>query len=278
VVVKDPHLSPPGAPTTVPPRAVVWHDLECGGYRADLPLWRELAGSSRGAGTSDPILDVGAGTGRVALELARAGHRLTALDLDGELLEALSGRAPSAEIEVVRGDARTFELGRGDFGLCLAPMQTVQLLDGPDGRLAFLRRAQAHLRPGGLLACAIVTDFEPFDCADGEGGPDAESVRLEGDLYVSRALRVSLEEHRVVIERERRVLPGTPPWTGMAALGRHRTGGRAGDVERNVIVLDRVSVEQLESEALEAGLRPAPARSIAATAEHLGSVVVMLHA
>ncbi len=42
--------------------AVVWHDIECSAYRADLPLWRELA-----AEYGDPILDVGAGTGRVAL-------------------------------------------------------------------------------------------------------------------------------------------------------------------------------------------------------------------
>jgi hypothetical protein len=50
---------------------VVWHDLECGAYRADLPLWRELAARAR---FGSPILDVGAGTGRVALDLARAGH------------------------------------------------------------------------------------------------------------------------------------------------------------------------------------------------------------
>ena len=28
------------------PSAVIWHDLECGSYRADLPLWRELAGDA----------------------------------------------------------------------------------------------------------------------------------------------------------------------------------------------------------------------------------------
>ncbi len=55
-------------------RAVVWHDLECGGYSADLPLWRELAARcavSAGA----RVLDLGAGTGRVSLDLARAGHQ-----------------------------------------------------------------------------------------------------------------------------------------------------------------------------------------------------------
>jgi hypothetical protein len=36
-----------------------WHDLECGAYAEDLPLWRMLAGTVGG-----PVLDVGAGTGR----------------------------------------------------------------------------------------------------------------------------------------------------------------------------------------------------------------------
>ena len=44
----------------------IWHDLECGGYDVDLPLWRELARRAR----PGPVLDVGAGTGRVALDLA----------------------------------------------------------------------------------------------------------------------------------------------------------------------------------------------------------------
>ena len=49
--------------------AVIWHDVECGGYRADLPYWVALARAHGG-----PVLDIGAGTGRVALALARDGH------------------------------------------------------------------------------------------------------------------------------------------------------------------------------------------------------------
>ena len=66
---------------------VVWHDVECGRYDADLTLWIELAREAGG-----PVLDVGAGTGRVALPLARAGHEVTALDRDAELLAAEAER------------------------------------------------------------------------------------------------------------------------------------------------------------------------------------------
>ena len=67
---------------------VVWHDVECGAYDADLPLWRELAREA-----PDGVLDVGAGTGRVALDLARHGFAVTALDREPELL-ALQREAP----------------------------------------------------------------------------------------------------------------------------------------------------------------------------------------
>ena len=52
---------------------VIWHDLECGGYVEDLPLWRELAGDG-------PVLDLGCGTGRVALDLAARGVPVVGLD------------------------------------------------------------------------------------------------------------------------------------------------------------------------------------------------------
>jgi SAM-dependent methyltransferase len=248
-----------------PTPRVIWHDIECGAYRADLTLWRQLAEGEVPEPGSAPILEVGAGTGRVALELLHAGHRVTALDLDAELLLALRGRAGKMEVETVCADARTFDLGRESFALCLVPMQTVQLLGGSGERVAFMRRARAHLRPGGLLACAIVGELEPFDCAAGDRGPSAEKARLEGSLYVSRAVRVRVCTGSIVIERERRVFAGGPQAEQTAS-------------ERDVIELARVSPAQLEEEAVEAGLTPGPSRSIPATEDHVGSAVVMLRA
>jgi SAM-dependent methyltransferase len=249
--------------------AVIWHELECGGYRADLPLWRELAAASAASARAGaagapgaPILDVGAGSGRVTLELARAGHEVTALDLDARLLGALAGRVGSLPVQTVHADARDFQLERRDYALCIAPMQTVQLLGGADGRMAFLRCARTHLRPGGLLACAILTELEPFDCTNGGPAPTPERARVDGMLYVSQALRVQLTRRAVVIERERTVSRGTS----------------TREPERDVIELDRVTATRLRREGREAGLTPIPTRSISATDRHVGSAVVMLSA
>jgi SAM-dependent methyltransferase len=238
---------------------VIWHDLECGGYVADLPLWRELAGDRGG-----PILDVGAGTGRVALELARNGHEVTALDRDPEFIDELRRRVGGLPVTTVLADARSFEL-HARFPLCIVPMQTLQLLGGVDGRARFLRSARAHLVPGGLLACAIVTDVDAFDCDDGDAGPSPETVRLEDVTYVSRATRVHIGREVVRIERERSVLaPGV--------------GSARPQLEHDVVELARVSVAQLQREGREVGLASAGTRAIPATEEHTASVAVMFRA
>ena len=64
---------------TVAPReiseAAAWQQVEFGSYAADLPLWVELAGQAEG-----PVLELGAGSGRVALHLAGHGHEVIALE------------------------------------------------------------------------------------------------------------------------------------------------------------------------------------------------------
>ena len=234
---------------------VVWHDLECGAYDADLPLWRELAGAVAG-----PVLDVGAGTGRVSLDLARRGVAVVALDAEASLLAALEHRATGLPVLTVVADARQFTLPRR-FSLVLVPMQTLQMLGGPAGRAALMRRARAHLEPGGLLAVAIADAMDCFDEEHPMPPPPAEREVL-GARYSSQLLTVIEEDGRAAIHRRR------------AIIG---PGERYQAVE-NVVRLDRITADEVAAEGAQLGFLNAPHRVIPETEEYLGSIVVVLRA
>jgi SAM-dependent methyltransferase len=233
----------------------LWHDLECGGYGADLPLWRALAAEAGG-----PVLDVGAGTGRVSLDLAAAGVPVVALDADAALLAALRHRAVGLPVQTVVADARRFDLGRR-FSLVVVPMQTLQLLGGSSGRAAFLARVLDHLRPGGLMAAALA---DAMDCFDEQHPlPPPPAARDIVDVrYASRLLAVVDEDGRAVIQRRREVIGP----------------GRRYSCRDVTLPLDRVSADEVAAQAARLGFLPEPHRFVPETEEYLGSTVVVLRA
>jgi SAM-dependent methyltransferase len=227
---------------------VLWHDLECGSYTEDLALWHELARNAGG-----PVLDVGAGTGRVTLELARAGHDVTALDLAPELLAVLRERAGALPVRTVTADARDFDLGRR-FALIIAPMQTVQLLDGDlDG---FTRCAAAHLQPGGTVVAALANPPE----YEGEIKPLPDMREQDGWLWSSQPVAVRRAPTGMLIQRTRETVSPT--------------GRRT--VEDDEILLTATPPEALEAAGERHGLRPLPRLAIPATDDYVGSEVVVL--
>jgi SAM-dependent methyltransferase len=234
--------------------AVIWHDVENGGYDADLALWRELAATAGG-----PILDLGAGTGRVALDLAAAGHSVTAVDSDPTLLDELELRAAQGnlDVECVRADARRLE-PIGPFALVIAPMQFVQIVGGAPGRAALLGAVAGCLEPGGTFAAAI-SDLDDAVAAE-DAPPPTPDVGQRGDwIYSSLPLDVRPEPGGVAVEWLRqRVSP-------------------AGELteERHTQLLDSVSPEQLEGEAEAAGLRPIERHAVPETDAYIGSTVVV---
>jgi SAM-dependent methyltransferase len=234
--------------------AVVWHDVECGAYTADLPLWRELAGRAGG-----PVLELGAGTGRVALDLAERGHRVTALEVDGELLEELARRSEAAglEVETLHADARRIDLP-ARFALVIAPMQLLQVVGGPAGRAAVLRGAARALAPGGAFAAALAELDEAVAPEDAEP-PVPDVGERDGWVFSSLPLDVRPEPGGVAVERLRQLVS---------------PAGRLTE-ERHTQLLHSLSPEQLEREAAAAGLHPAERREIAATTDHVGSTVVV---
>src|SRR5919201_1392064 len=77
-----------------------WENARTVGRR-DVPFWRRLALAARG-----PVLELGCGTGRVTLPLARAGVRIVGIDRSAPMLERARARASRA------GGARGFSRAR----------------------------------------------------------------------------------------------------------------------------------------------------------------------
>ena len=235
--------------------AAVWHDLECGSYAADLPLWLELAGE----GAS--VLDLGAGTGRVSIYLAGRGRTVTAVDLEARLLETLEQRAAERrlEVETLYADVRDFTVDR-QFDVVLAPMQLVQLLRGADEQRAMLSAVVRHLRPGGLFAAALM-DLEGEVVGDEYAPPTPDMREMESWVYSSQpvAIRPVAGGNAIVLDRVRTaVSPGGEQNTSLSSVR-----------------LELVSPEALEREMEAAGLAVQPRRIIPPTDDHVGSVVVV---
>jgi SAM-dependent methyltransferase len=223
--------------------AVVWHEAECGGYAADLPLWEELAETRGGR-----ILEIGCGTGRVCSHLARRGHEVRGLDSDARLIES------SADAEL--GDARDFELGHR-FSLILAPMQLIQLFASGEERECCLRCVAEHLAPGGLAAFAIVEEMpEPVDA----GPPLPDTREIDGWVYSSLPIEAHVGDGEIRLRRLR------------------QTVSPAGELseELHELSLRELNAATLEDEARRAGLAPAGRRAVRPTEDHVGSTVVLL--
>jgi SAM-dependent methyltransferase len=236
--------------------AVIWHDVECGSYTEDLELWRELAREAGG-----PVLDVGAGTGRVALDLAAHGVDVTALDAEAELLDALEQRAATASppltVPTLAADARDFAIPDRRFALIIVPMQTLQLLPGADDRAAFFRTARAHLTDdGGRVAIALADALDSYE-AEVDGLPEPDVATVDGITYTSLPLAVVDEGDHAAIHRLRQRSDDTPD-------------------QHDVIRLARLTPAQLAEEAEAYNLVAESARHIPATDVYVGSTVVIL--
>ena len=126
-----------------------------GSLQGDVEWYRRKAVDSAG-----PVLELGAGTGRITIPIAEDGIRVTALDLDAGMLDKLRQKAAAlspdvaARISVHQGDMRSFTLG-DRYALVAIPFRAFLHNVTPDDQLATLRSAHAHLRPGGELALNV---------------------------------------------------------------------------------------------------------------------------
>lgn len=233
--------------------AAIWHDVECGAYSADLKVWEALADRC-----GDPILELGAGTGRLAIYLARKGHQVIGLDNDAVLIEAQRERAAGLPVTPLLADARGFELPE-PVALALAPMQLLQMLADRAERLACLDSIAAQLLAGGRVAAAMVEGMpEPEEGSDAPLVPDVREV--DGWVYSSLPLEAVVGPENIVVHRLRQKVSPMGELTD----------------EPDSVTICTLTADELEAEAAEVGLVPIERLTIEATDDHVGSTVVVL--
>jgi SAM-dependent methyltransferase len=184
------------------------YDLDLQDDPGDLDLWSALASEAGG-----PVLELMAGSGRLAVPLAADGYAVTAVDVDAAMLAragrraAAAGPDAAARLELVLDDVVGLELRgepggsaeRGErderrrFRLAFVALNSILLLPGRAAQVAAWRALAEHLAPGGIAAVDAWL-------------PDAHDLaRYDGRLH--------LEYHRVD--------PETGRWVTKTAAAQH---------------------------------------------------------
>ena len=160
--------------------------------RADVPFYVDAAKAARG-----PVLELGCGTGRILLPIARAGVSILGLDSSRQMLERCRANlgAESTPVQgrvaLHQGDLHDFNLGAA-FALIIAPFRVVQHLTTVDVQLRFLANVSRHLAPGGRFIFDVFNPrFEVLVGADGMEREDTPATPLPDGRTFRRAYRIA---------------------------------------------------------------------------------------
>jgi SAM-dependent methyltransferase len=175
-----------------------FYDLDLEDDPGDLDLYLALAQRTGG-----PILELGAGTGRLAVPLAAAGYQVTAVDHDPAMLARAQERAQAAGLahhgghrgglNFVEADLLALDLPAGrSFGLAFIALGSILLLATRDRQRAAFQVLARHLAPGGVAAVdawlPAVDDLAGYDgrLALENVRQDPETGRLVAKLTSAR--------------------------------------------------------------------------------------------
>jgi ubiquinone/menaquinone biosynthesis C-methylase UbiE len=130
--------------------------------RKDVPFWRDVALSTKGR-----VLELGCGTGRISVPLARAGVSLVGVDRSGHMLARAARRVRALgrqrggrgrRVRLIRADIRALPFTPGLFSTVLAPYGILQSLVRDSDLAATLDSVARVLKPGGLFGLDLVPD------------------------------------------------------------------------------------------------------------------------
>lgn len=172
-------------------------------HQEDVGLWLSFAGR-----TDRPVLEVGTGTGRIAIELARGGYTVTGIDPSAAMLARARTRNDEfgLDVEFVEGTLPELALEPDRYGLVIVPADVFLYCEHGEEQLAWLRAIANCLAFNGVLALDLpgpalwldpATNGQPlltFSGEDAEGVPfDAWQVHEDDLALQTRWLRMTYE-------------------------------------------------------------------------------------
>jgi SAM-dependent methyltransferase len=176
--------------------------------RRDIAFWQRLAAAADG-----PVLELGCGTGRIAVPVARAGVELVGIDRSGEMLQRARQRLRrarlSARVRLLRGDIRALPFrSRPGFRLVMAPYGILQSLTRERDLTATLASVHRVLRRGGLFGIDLVPDLPRWSEYEGkaslEGARGRHShLRLIESVRQDRARGLTIFDQEYIERRGR---------------------------------------------------------------------------
>lgn len=177
-------------------------------FDADVPFYEGILRRAGGDGT---VLELGCGTGRLTLRLARTGYAVVGIDSSATMLERAGAKLSSLDasvqsrVELICGDITTFDLGRR-FDLVVVPAKTFFYLTTDDAQHAVLDRIRRHLAPAGLLVLDLLNPTLEWmgrragSVVQDVAGLDGSTTVLRTETTVSTDLGRQLRTTRSVYE------------------------------------------------------------------------------
>jgi len=169
-----------------------YYDLENADFTEDLEFWLDLADTY-----GDPVLELGCGSGRVLLHLARRGHAVTGVDNSPDmlaLLEAKLKQATARHIAVpptrLSASLHDFQAGHR-FKLAIMPFNTFMHLLTLDDQAAALTNIRRHLEAGAPLALDLSNPADAYAAAD--TGLTPERTFRDGETLVQQFSILNLD-------------------------------------------------------------------------------------
>lgn len=165
-------------------------------YMADVEREVALLGELAGDG---PVLELGVGTGRVAIPLSATGLDVHGIDTSSAMIERLRAKPGGDSVGVHIGDMADVDVD-GSFSLVFVVFNTLFMLDSQDAQVRCFRNVAAHLAPGGrFLVHAFVPDLSRIEGGSHVGveAVTADGLRLSGSVYDTVTQRFRTTQMRI---------------------------------------------------------------------------------